>query len=123
MSLQSLIAPDDADQSTVGIWYIRRRLGRKDYKDRRIVRYVSLLVAEKGFPPPLPCLKGNTLVDEVTTSSEWLRPAVDAWLDDFLPPDNQMSLDRVAQAEAAAEMDRAAASLGNLRLIAGGRAA
>lgn len=120
MSLQSLIAPDLANEGTVGIWYIRRRLGRTDYKDRRIVRLVSLLIAEKGFPPPLPCLKGKRLMEEVTTHSEWLRPAVDAWLVDFLPPDNAMSVDRAAMADAAREMDEAAGNLG-LRVIAGGR--
>ena len=111
--------PDDAAEQTVDIWYIRRRLGCTDYKDRRLVRYVGLLVREKGFPPPLPILVGLTLEDGVTMKSRWLREGVDAWLEDFLPPDNAMSVDRAAMAAAASEMDAAA---GNLRLIRGGRA-
>ncbi|WP_374414266.1 hypothetical protein [Novosphingobium colocasiae] len=104
---------------TVNILYIRRRLGALDYKASRLVRFVSLLVSERGFPPPLPRLIGQQLTHDVTEKSHWLRHAVEAWLDDFLPPDSAMSIDRAAMAAAAAEMDAAA---GNLRLIRGGRA-
>lgn len=119
MSVHSPLPLPDDDQGTVGIWYIRRRLGRTDFKDRRIVRYVQLLVDEKGFPPPLPSMKRDELEHGVTVSSQWLRTPVDAWLADLLPPDNAMSVDRAAMAAAAQDMDTAAAGL---RLLQGGRA-
>lgn len=121
MSLHSLMKPA-ADEGTVGIIYLRRRLGQDDYKERRLVNYISKLVKECGFPPPLPALKGTRLVHEVNMGSKWIRAAVEAWLDDFLPPDNAMSMDRAAMAAAASDMDAAAANLGNLRVIAGGQA-
>ncbi|WP_404480025.1 hypothetical protein [Novosphingobium sp. BL-52-GroH] len=122
MSLHSILSPQaSADTTTVGILYIRRRLGQDDFKARRLTQYVSLLVREKGFPPPLPSMTGGRLTDDVTMKSQWLRHAVDAWLGDLLPPDNAMSVDRAAMADAAREMDEAAGNLG-LRVIAGGRA-
>lgn len=124
MSLHSILSPQaGADQATVGILYIRQRLGRQDFKNRRIIQYVTLLMRDKGFPPPLPSMVGGRLTDDVTIKSQWFRNAVDAWLGDFLPPDNAASVDKVAQQAAAHEMDQAAASLGNFKVIRGGKAA
>lgn len=124
VSLHSILTPQGAaDQSTVGILYIRQRLGRQDFKNRRIIQYVTLLVRDKGFPPPLPNLVGGRLTEDVTIKSQWFRNAVDAWLNDFLPPDNAISVDKAAQQAAAHEMDQAAANLGNFRVIRGGKAA
>lgn len=121
MHFRSVLSGTDAPP--VGILYIRQRLGRTDFKNRRIVQYVSLLVRDKGFPPPLPSMVRNELTEDVTMKSQWFRHAVDAWIDDFLPPDNAMSVDTAAKAAAALDMDAAAAGLGgrNLRLVAGGR--
>ncbi|PNU05824.1 hypothetical protein [Novosphingobium guangzhouense] len=122
MSVHSILPLQGAaDAGTVSIHYIRRRLGRIDFKDRRIVQYVTLLVRDKGFPPPLPDMVRGHLVEDVTMKSQWLRNAVDAWLNDFLPPDNAISVDNAAKDAAAHEMDQAAACLGNFRLIRGGR--
>lgn len=111
-----------ADHETVGILYIRRRLGQYTYGAGRLCTFVTLLVRDKGFPPPLPLLLHGELTDAVTMKSQWFRHAVEAWLSDFLPPDNAMSVDRAAKAAAAADMDAAAAQLGKLRLVVGGRA-
>lgn len=110
---------DDPAARTCTIWYIRRELGRADYGDGRLVTYVRALVASRGFPPPLPHEKRGHLVEEVTVNSRWLRSAVDAWLDDFLPPEAAASVDRAQRAAAADEMDAAAFGL---RLVRGGRA-
>lgn len=123
MSLHSIVVPPDenvADEPTCTLYYIRQRLGRRDFKEGRFIKYLGLLIAERGFPPPLPDMIGPRLVDKVTHRSRWLRDAVDAWLEDFLPPDNAAQVDRAAQQAAAADMDAAAQNLG-LRLIAGGR--
>lgn len=109
---------DGAEFDTCTIWWIRARLGRRAYGDRRLVRFVALLIADEGFPPPLPALRGQRLDKSVTTASVWIRSAVEAWLADWLPPASAAALDAAACRQAAAEMDEAAATL---RLIDGGR--
>lgn len=111
----------DADEFTCTLWYIRRRLGHTRYSDRKIVKLVTALIEQRGFPRPLPCLKKGELVDAVIPASTWQRPAVDTWLDDFLPPAATAALDAAAREAAAADMDAAAATLG-LTLVNGGRA-
>ncbi|MBT0667008.1 hypothetical protein HT136_01330 [Novosphingobium profundi] len=106
------------EASTIGIYAIAKALGRSDYKARRLVSYVSALVREASFPPPLPVLVAQRLEHGVTLKSQWQRDAVDAWLDNFLPPDNALAVDQAAKNAAAAEMDQAAMGL---RLVAGGR--
>lgn len=121
--------PDDDREPTVSIWWLQRQLGKRDYKDRRLVSYLTLLIDELGFPPPLPDLVldrrpadggdrplAHSVTRKVTTNSRWRRDAVDAWLEDYLPPDNAAALDARARAGAADDMDRNA---GNLRLVAG----
>lgn len=119
MSVHSRVAAAEADdRPTCSLWYIRRELGRHDYSDRRMVGYVTALIRELGFPPPLPSMVKKELTTSVTQHSHWLRSSVDAWLNDFLPPANAASVDRAAQAAAATEMDAAAHGL---RLVRGGR--
>jgi len=119
VSLHSFIEErDPTDEHTCSLWYIRARLGRRDYQDKRMVAYVTRLIEAQSFPPPLPCLKGQDLCAAVTAKSRWLRPAVDAWLEDFLPPANAAQVDQAALNAAAHEMDAAAHGL---TLIAGGR--
>lgn len=119
---QSAALASADDEPTCTLWYIRRQLGRGDYGDRRMVTYVAKLITAEGFPPPLPSMVKRNLSRQVTVGSRWIKSAVDAWILDFLPPANAAAVDRVAMAAAAAEMDRAATSLGNLRVIDGGRA-
>lgn len=110
----------DADEApTCTLSFIRRRLGRAGYSDRRMVTYVTLLIAERGFPQPLPSMRKGALTSAVTQHSSWLRPAVETWLDNFLPPEAATALDRQAMAAAASEMDDAARSLGLLRVVGG----
>lgn len=103
---------------TCSILYIRRETGQTHYKERRLVTYVTLLIAEHGFPAPLPALVGGKLTTRVTTGSEWLRDAVDQWLDDYLPPRTAAAMLDAAQESAAKQMD---ASASNLRLVRGGK--
>lgn len=114
--------PDAPRTCTLG--YIRAALGRRDYGDKRMVTYVTLLVEHHGFPKPLPTLRKKALTGAVTPDSNWLRDAVDAWLEDFLPPEAGAQLDAAAKAAAAADMDNAAAQLGRgrLRVVGGSQA-
>jgi len=117
------LPPAPIDAPTCTLSYIKRQLGRGDFGDRRMCTYVRALIQQEGFPPPLPCmLRGGTLTREVTPKSRWIRSAVDAWIEDFLPPANAAAVDRLAQAAAASEMDSMAANLGRLTVITGGRA-
>lgn len=110
---------EEADASrTCTLWYVKRELA-SDYSDARFIRYVQKLVDERGFPRPMPALRGSQLVDCVCAQSRFLRAAVDNWLDDFLPPDAHDMADRKARAAAANDMDSAAFGL---RLVKGGRA-
>lgn len=119
MSLRHQFSPETAE-NTVDIWYLRRRLGVTNLKSIRLRRYFTLLISEKSFPPPLPAMVGKRLLSEVTTQSQWIRHSVEAWLDNFLPPENAVQVDNAAKLAAAADMD---AMAGNLRLIRGGKAA
>jgi len=115
-------APPSDDAPTCTLSYIKRQLGRGDFGDRRMCTYVRALMQHEGFPPPLPCLVKRELTREVTPKSRWIRSAVDAWIEDFLPPANAAAVDRIAQLQAADDMDAAAANLGRLAVIQGGRA-
>lgn len=116
---------DDADEHSCTLWYIRRRLGRLDYGADRMVTLVTGLIGQYSFPKPLPYLRANQLVQDVSDKASWIRTAVDQWLLDFLPPEASAALDAAARREAADTMDQRAASLqlgrGKLKLIDGGR--
>lgn len=102
---------------TCGLGFIRTALGvggEHGYGDKRMVTYVTQLVEHYGFPKPLPALRRGAVTEQVTASSKWLRDAVDAWLEDRLPPDAAASLDAAAHSAAAADMDDAARNLGSL---------
>lgn len=107
-------------EPTCHLYYVRRRLGREDYGDGRLVTYITKLIDQCGFPKPLPhlAIRKAGLVEHVTNQSRWLRPAVDQWFDDFLPPETAVALDAAAMAAAGAEMDDAARGLA-LRVVGG----
>jgi len=122
MSVLTLHQPD-ADEPTCTLLWLRRQLGRQDLTPGRFVRMVEALIANSGFPPPLPSFsQSKGLVLEVNQRSCWIRVAVEAWLQDFLPPANACAIDAAAMREAASDLDAAAANLGKLHLIQGGRA-
>jgi hypothetical protein len=106
----SPIGGDDAPTCTLS--YIARELGRRDYGDRRMVRYVGLLIAERRFPPPIPVLVGKALVTEVTRRSIWRREAVDAWFVELMPAPVARAVETLARNAAADEMRRRAERLG-----------
>lgn len=122
------------DKPTVSIWWIKRAMCPARFGDTRLVSYVSLLIEQQGFPRPLPCLVTgrrkpgcsaradrpmDSLTHEVTMNSRWQREAVEAWLEDFLPPDNAAAVNAQRERAAANDMDMAATGL---RLLNGGRA-
>ena len=108
------------EEPTYGFLALRRMLGQRDLTPGRFVSYLKALIETEGFPKPLPTwIQRKGLERDVTDRSKWIAAGVDAWLADFLPPDLSAAIDAAAMAEAAAEMDSAAAGL---RLIAGGRA-
>lgn len=101
----------DADEHNCTIWYIRRRLGRLDYGIDRLTTLLKGLIDSHGFPPPLPYLRANQLVQDVSDKASWIRAVVDQWLIDFLPPEGAAALDAQARRAAAEEMDARAANL------------
>lgn len=107
------------DYPTVGLPFIMRELGKRNYGIPRQICYVSLLIEQHGFPPPYPELVGKKGAQRlelgVVKDSQFPRRPVEAWLEDFLPPANAAALDARAAAAAAEDMDRAAA---DLRLVA-----
>lgn len=113
MSAFSIMLERHQGAPTCTIFWIKRVLGHRR-SDKSLVRFVALLIAEQGFPQPIPHLKhGGGLETGVALKSEWLRAAVESWLEDnFLPPSAAAMLDRAGADEAAAAMDAAAASLG-----------
>lgn len=116
MSLHSALPGHFADDGdTVTLWYIKRRTGVR-ISDKAMPAYVTALIDHKGFPRPLPGFKKGQLVEVVAPRSRWRRLAVDTWLDNYLPPEALAAADAAAQAQAASEMDRAAAGL---RLVGG----
>lgn len=128
-NLEARLADQVDDEPTVGLDWILRRLGRRQgkhaYGPGRAVKYLELLIAEFGFPPPYPQLvtgkrgQADRLESEVTLTSQWAKAPVAVWLEDYLPPANADAVDARAQAAAADEMDRAAAGLS----LVGGREA
>lgn len=117
MSVHSF--PLGAEAPTVDIGFIRRALGKQRMAEPTFIALVQALVDQRGFPRPYPDFRKGTLVDRVTRRSTFARCAVDAWLDNHLPPEAGLALQEAARANAAADMDSAAR---NLRLIRGGRA-
>lgn len=113
------MAPDPADlPPTVTFWHLKNRFGRGGNGTGWFRNYMQRMVDLAGFPPPLPDMSQRRpgLIRGVTENSRWVRVAVDAWFDDFLPPEVAARLDEVARAAAAAEMDQAAFGL---RLVGG----
>lgn len=101
---------------TCTLHHIKHALGIADFGDRRAQTYVTALIADRHFPPPLPSLFKRQLTNAVTRNSRWLRAPVDHWFDDQLPPDTHTALDAASMRDAATRMD---ARAGNLQLVAG----
>ena len=106
-------------EPTVDIGFIRRALGKKSMGSPTFIALLQALISQRGFPRPFPDFRGGKLVETVTGRSTFPRAAVEAWLDNYLPPEAIAANEAAARAAAAADMDAAA---GNLRLIRGGRA-
>lgn len=118
-SLSHFLADGSKDSAvtTCTFGYVQGQLGQNRLSPRRMVQYLQGLVDHHHFPAPLPAIvKGGTLTKQVHTSSKWIRSAVHAWLDGFIPPQCAATLDDQAYAAAAMDIDANAA---NLRLVGG----
>lgn len=118
-SISNLMASGSQDSAatTCTFGYVQGQLGQNRLSPRRMVQYLQQLVNLHGFPAPLPTIvKGGKLTTQVHPSSKWIRNAVHAWLDGFIPPDCAATIDHQALAAAAIDMDANAA---NLRLVGG----
>lgn len=87
-----MLAPSRDDlraeqQGGISLWYIATRAGVSDRSANWILNYVRQLIAEEGFPKPLPYfgLNGKRRTG-INLHSRWTRDAVDAWFGNFLPP-------------------------------------
>lgn len=92
MGVAKVLAPTRDDlraeqQGGVSMWYIATRAGVSDKGDNWILNYVRLLIVNEQFPKPLPYFGLNAERRKgVGFHSRWIRTAVDAWFDGFLPP-------------------------------------
>lgn len=112
-AMARLLAAFDTDdeEPTIGFHWVKRRFGAR-CSDARFVEFLTNLIAECGFPKPLPHPRhGGGIERGVTDKSCWIRAAVFEWMADFLPPAIAQALDARAQEDAADEMDEAAARL------------
>lgn len=81
-----------------------RRLGLTGRAERYQLAYIDGLIAEFGFPRPLPVRSRGRFIESAHRKATWQAAAVEAWLLDRLPPD-------VAAAQARREADAAAERL------------
>ena len=103
--------PESATAPTRNIWQVARRLGVPGFGEDRLARYLAQLIADHGFPRPLPAPCKRRVVAAVHANSQWVALAVDHWFDGFLPPDCHAALDARALDAAASQMDDAAQQL------------
>lgn len=112
--------PGEEAAPTVAFPWVRRALGQSGPRapsDARFAAFIETLIAELGFPRPLPHPRhGGGIETGVTEKSCWLRAGVVDWLGDYLPPDAAAAVDTAHASAAADEMDEAAALLGKPRL-------
>lgn len=97
---------------TYGVRDIIRRLGQEHRpgggltSDNWRIRYVEDLIADSGFPQPVPFRdRAAKLTREVQPRSRWLVEAVDSWFDGLMPASAVEAKDRAAQTSAANDMD------------------
>lgn len=114
----ALLAPHGSEPTCDCRW-IGRMLAH-DGSDALLVAYIEELIAEAGFPPPLPHRKhgGGLSTGVHVDRSHWIRAGVVEWFGKFLPPAAAAALDEAAMDAAAEEMDAAAENLCTLRLVA-----
>lgn len=104
---------------TYGLADNMRRLGQEHRSLRWQMAYATLLIAEQGFPAPLPLASGGNLTSDVKPRSRWPQDSVDRWFDDRTPPGTADAVDRQAAREAGDIMDNRAAAFAPLRIVGG----
>jgi hypothetical protein len=102
-----------AQQGGVSLWYIATRLGVGERSEQWVLNYVRHLIANEGFPKPFPYigLQQKRARKDVHLQSRWLRAAVDAWFDGFLPPHLVTVVDDRQAARDANTLDQRAEAL------------
>ncbi|BBC99118.1 hypothetical protein [Sphingobium sp. YG1] len=91
---------------------IARLLGVHMRSAKWQARYVEQLIANAGFPRPLPMMKGEGLTHGILPRrSRWMPAGVTAWLGDQIPAEAAEALDSQAATEAADRLDAAAENL------------
>lgn len=107
---------------TYGLFDVVRRLGRDKWPGGRATSndwrsgHVNGLIANAGFPKPLPDHTGSRIVN---ARSRWQLEPVDCWFDGETPADALGHANPADLALHAADMDNRAT---NLRVVQGGRA-
>lgn len=116
MSALNFLLDRYGDKPTCNLHWIGRMLNHGG-STHKLEEYVTRLIAEEGFPKPMPHLKhGGGLSHDVSyRRSQWIRAGVLEWLGRYLPPGAVAQDDDRAREAAADEMDRAA---GHLHLVA-----
>lgn len=102
-----------ADGPSCTLWYIAMRAGRSEKSGGWLLSYVRLLHLNEGFPPPLPdyVLKTGKRKEGIHLESRWVREAVDAWFNQFLPPELVAVAEDMRQRRDAETLDQRAALL------------
>lgn len=96
---------------TVGLGYIMHHSGQEGHGLRWQLAYVEALIANDGFPVPLPLYRQGRPVAGVKLASRWQRIAVDKWFEDRLPPEAAEAEDARERLAANDDMDAAAAAV------------
>jgi hypothetical protein len=109
-----------AQQGGVSLWYIATRAGVGDRSDNWVLNYVRELHANEQFPSPLPYYDCRKKRPGIHLQSRWLRAAVDAWFDGFLPPHLVTVADDRALGRDADLLDRRAGELAGAPVYASG---
>jgi hypothetical protein len=87
-----MLAPSRDDlraeqQGGVSLWYIATRAGVSDRSANWLLNYVRLLIANERLPQAAPLFRAQRqAAPGHHLHSRWIRTAVDAWFDGFLPP-------------------------------------
>ena len=107
--------PSQRARPLYNIFSIAGLLGQRHRSLPYIRRYFDRLIADRGFPAPLPLLvNGGELASGAHKHSQWLGDAVDAWLAGQAPPPLAPSIDAARLAAAGNRLDANAARLRNM---------
>jgi hypothetical protein len=106
------IAVQDQAEPTWPMHTIARKLGVNRRSPRWQRDYIAALIANEGFPAPLPTMINKAISRDISPAhSRWIPAAVAAWLGGTLPPGTLAALESAEAREAADRLDARAADL------------